>query len=302
MATPTGNMSTSVNDPAIRESLLDLITNISPEIDPLYTGLAKSQADQPLHQWLTDALNAVAVNAQGEGVDPDYAQRVSPVRKTNYAQIIRRDVLVSESDRVSNAAGFQDRFKYEVKKAMKEWRRDAELAILRGSLASGNLSAGARQMAGIKAQITTLTTNPSGVSLSEVMLNNYLQNAWDQGGDIDLILVGGTLKRRIDGFSANNTRFVQATDKKIVNTISTYVSSFGVHDLQLHRLVRLSGDTNNDIYGLQKDKWRVAHLRGREPQMVNVAKTGDATKGYVIGELTVEGLAENSSFTTTRVL
>jgi hypothetical protein len=303
MATPTGNMSTSVNDPSVRESLLDIITNITPEIDPLYTGLAKDTADQPYHQWLTDTLAAVATNAQAEGADPDYAIRTNPVRKANYTQIVRKDVLVSESERSSNTAGFRDRFQYEVKKAMKEWRRDTELALLRGSLNSGNTSASsARSLAGIHTQVTTLATNASGVSMSETILNNYLQNAWNQGGEVDLILVGGNLKRRIDGFSANSTRFMPAPDKKLVNTISVYVSSFGVHDLQLHRLVDLSTDvaSTSTIYGIQKDKWRVAHLRGREPQMVNIAKTGDAVKGYIIGELTLEGLAENSSFTADR--
>lgn len=288
-------------DQAVRESLLDVITNISPEIDPLYTGLQKSTADQPFHQWLTDTLAAVGTNAQVEAADPTYADRTNPARKTNWTQIVRKDVLVSQTDRASNTAGFEDRFTYEVQKAMKEWRRDAELAILRGSLASGSGSA-ARQMAGVKAQITTLATSQSGISLSETMLNNYLQNAWNQGGDVDMILVGGTLKRRIDGFSANNTRFVQAEDKKIVNTISTYVSSFGVHELMLHRLVDLSTDTNSQIFGLQKDKWAVAHLRGRTPELVKPAITGDATKGYVIGELTVEARAENSSFVAERHL
>ena len=285
----------SYDDAAIRESLLDIVTNIDPEIDPLYTGLQKSTAAQPFHQWGTDTLAAVGANAQIEGADPTYANRTNPTRKTNFTQIVRKDVLVSESDRASNAAGFQDRFTYEVKKATKEWRRDAELAILRGSLASGSGSA-ARQMAGIKAQITTLATSQSGVSLSETILNNYLQNSWNQGGEVDMILVGGTLKRRIDGFSANNTRFVQAADKKIVNTIATYVSSFGVHDLMLHRLVDISGDVNSQIFGLQKDKWAVAHLQGREPGLVKPASTGDSVKGYVIGELTVEGRAEKSSF------
>ena len=283
------------DDGAVRESLLDVVTNIDPEIDPLYVGLQKSEAAQPFHQWPVDTLAAPAVNAQVQGADPSYANRTNPTRKTNFTQIVRKDVLVSETDRASNTAGFQDRFTYEVKKATKEWRRDAELAILRGSLASGSGS-GAAQMAGIKAQITTLATSQSGVSLSETILNNYLQNAWNQGGEVDMILVGGTLKRRIDGFSANNTRFIQAGDKKIVNTIATYVSSFGVHDLMLHRLVDLSTDTNSTVFGLQKDKWAVAHLAGRTPSLVKPAQTGDAAKGYVIGELTVAGRAETSSF------
>jgi hypothetical protein len=293
----------SYDDRAIRESLLDLVTNISPEIDPLYTGLQKSTAQQPFHQWLTDTLAAVGTNAQVEAADPSYADRTNPARRTNWTQIVRKDVLVSATDRASNTAGFADRFTYEVQKAMKEWRRDSELAILRGSLASGSGSA-ARQMAGIKAQITTLATSQSGVSMSETMLNNYLQNSWNQGGEVDMILVGGTLKRRIDGFNAssNNTRFVQAEDKKIVNTVQMYVSSFGTHELMLHRLVDISGDVGSTIYGLQKDKWAVAHLEGRTPELVKPALTGDATKGFVIGELTVEGRAENSSFFAERHL
>lgn len=291
------------DDKAVRESLLDVITNITPEIDPLYTGLQKSTADQPFHQWLTDTLAAVGTNAQIEGADATYADRTNPVRKTNFTQIVRKDVSVSGSDRASNTAGFKDRYTYEVQKAMKEWRRDAELAILRGSLASGSGS-GARQMAGIKAQITTLATSQSGVSLSETVLNNYLQNSWNQGGEVDLILVGGTLKRRIDGFNAisTNTRQVQADTKTLYNTISTYVSSFGTHEVQLHRLVDLSGDVNSTIYGVQRDKWAVAHLNGREPKLVQGAVTGDATKAFVIGELTTEGRAENSSFYAERHL
>lgn len=291
------------DDRAVRESLLDVITNITPEVDPLYTGLQKSTADQPFHQWLTDTLASVGTNAQIEGADATYADRSNPARKVNWTQIIRKDVMVSGSDRASNTAGFKDRYTYEVQKAMKEWRRDAELAILRGSLASGSGSA-ARQMAGIKAQITTLATNPSGASLSETILNNYLQNSWNQGGEVDLILVGGTLKRRIDGFTAisTNTRQVEADRKTLYNTISTYVSSFGTHEVQLHRFVDISGDTNSTIYGLQRDKWAVAHLRGREPQLEKAAVTGDATKAFVIGELTVEGRAENSSFYAERHL
>ena len=293
----------SYTDAAIRESLLDIVTNINPEIDYLYTGLQKSTANAPMHQWLTDTLAAVGNNAQIEGADPSYADRTNPARSINWTQIVRKDVLVSGTDRASNTAGFKDRFAYEVQKATLEWRRDAELAILRGSLATGSGSA-ARQMAGIKAQITTLATSQSGVSLSETTLNTYLQNAWAQGGEVDLILVGGTLKRRIDGFNANsnNTRFVQAADKKIVNTVQTYMSSFGTHDLVLHRHVDISGDVNSTIYGLQRDKWAVAHLAGREPELVKPAVTGDATKAFVLGELTVEGRAQNSSFYAERHL
>lgn len=284
------------DDKAIRESLLDLVVNIDPVETTLYSSLQKSSADQPFHQWLVDTLAAVGANAQIEGADPAFANRTNPTRKSNMTQIVRKDFLVSESDKAANTAGFKDRYAYEMQKAMKEWKRDTELALLRGSLISGTGSA-ARQLAGVKAQVTTLVTSQSGVSLSEATLNSYLQNAWAQGGEVDTVLVGGTLKRRISGFTANNTRFVQAQSNAIDATINVYDSDFGRIEVAKHRYATIAGDVNFDIYGIQKDKWAVAHLR--DPKYVEVPRTGDASKGYIIGELTLEGRAENSSFVAT---
>lgn len=281
------------DDRAIRESLLDLITNIDPMEDQLYRTLKRHKADQPYHQWLTDTLATASLVAKAEGFDPSFADRTNPARVANYTQIISAEFQVSGSERASNTAGFKDRYAYEMQKAMKEWRRYAEFAIVRSSLISGTGSA-ARQMAGMKAQITTLTTSQSGVSLSETILNNYLQNAWNNGGNVDTVLVGGTLKRRISGFTNTNTRFVDADKSMVNNVIDVYESDFGRVEILKHRYVTQSGDTNLDIVGIEKDKWAVAHLD--EPHYEEIAKTGYSSKGMVVGEFTLEGLAEKSSF------
>jgi hypothetical protein len=281
------------DDKAIREDLLDLIVNIDPEEDQLYVGLAKHKASQPFHQWLTDTLAPVGTVAKTEGFDPSFAARTNPARSANMTQIISAEFQVTDSERNSNTAGFKDRYTYEMQKAMLEWRRYAEYAILRGSLISGTGSA-ARQMAGVKAQITTLSTSQSGVSLSETILNNYLQNAWTQGGNVDMVLVGGTLKRRISGFTNTNTRFVDASASNVNNTINVYDSDFGRVEIHKHRYVTVSGDQGNDVIGLQKDKWAIAHLD--EPHYQEIPRTGYSSKGMIVGELTTEGLAQNSSF------
>lgn len=286
------------DDNAIREDLLDLIVNIDPEEDQLYVGLAKHKASQPYHQWLTDTLATVATVAKTEGFDPSYAARTNPSRVANYTQILSAEFQITDSERNSNTAGFKDRYTYEMQKAMLEWRRYAEYAIVRGSLISGNGSA-ARQMAGVFAQITTLATNQASVSLSENMLNNYLQNAWNQGGNVDMVLVGGTLKRRISGFTNTNTRFVDATTASVNNTINIYESDFGRVEIHKHRYVTVSGDTNLQLVGLQKDKWAVAHLD--EPHYQEIPRTGYSSKGMIVGELTLEGLNQKSSFATTNV-
>jgi hypothetical protein len=288
----------SYDDAAIREDLLDLITNIDPEEDQLYVGLTKHKASQPYHQWLTDTLAPVGNNAQKEGFDPSFAARTNPVRKANYTQIISAEFQVTDTDRNSGTAGFKDRYTYEMQKAMLEWRRYAEFAIVRNSLISGTGSL-ARQMAGVRAQITTLATNAGSVSLSEIMFNNYLQNAWLQGGQVDMILVGGTLKRRISGFTNTNTRFVDANQSQVNNTINVYDSDFGRLEIHKHRYVQHSDDTNLNLIGLQKDKWAVAHLD--EPHYQEIPRTGYSSKGMIVGELTLEALNEKSSFQTSNL-
>jgi len=245
-------------------------------------------------------LATVSGSGQNEGFDPSFAPRTNPVRKANYTQIISAEFQVTDSERNSNTAGFKDRYTYEMQKAMLEWRRNAEFSIVRNSLVSGNNSAtSARQMAGVRAQITTLATNTGSVSLSETLFNNYLQNAWTNGGVIDNVYVGATLKRRISGFTNTNTRFVDATTSSVNNVINVYDSDFSRVNIHKHRWVQNSDDTNLNLIGLQQDKWAIAHLD--EPHYQEIPRTGYSSKGMIVGELTLEGLNEKSSFQTTNL-
>lgn len=284
---------------ARKESLLNIITNITPEENSLLKDLGKSSASNSLHEWVTDTLKTAAAQSVVEGSDASFANRTNPTRVQNQTQIVRIDFSVTDTERARDYPGFKDRYAYEMEKAMKEWNNDAEFNLLRSTLATGTGSA-TRTMAGLKAAITTVATAQSGVSLSETMLNDYVQNAWNQGGRPTDVYVGARLKRRISGFTANTTRNVQAEDKKAVNVVDTYVSDFGVLRIKLHRYLWQSGDTNYDIIGIQPDKFRVAYFR--EPEHTSLAKTGSATKGMIEGEFTLEYLAENSSFKATAVL
>lgn len=289
----------SYDSGARKESLLNIITNISPEEDSLLKDLGKSSASNTLHEWVTDTLKTPAAQTIVEGSDATYANRTNPTRVTNQTQIVRIDLGVSDSERARNYPSFKDRYAYEMDKAMTEWNNDAEFNLLRSTLATGTGSA-TRTMTGLKASITTVATSQSGVSLSETMLNDYVQNAWNQGGRPTDIYVGARLKRRISGFTANTTRFTEAPTKTLVNVVDQYVSDFGVLRVKLHRYMTVSGDTNYDLIGIQPDKFRVAYFR--EPEHVSLAKTGSATKGMIEGEFTLEYLAENSSFKTSALL
>lgn len=287
------------DDKAIREDLLGVITNIDPTETQLYTGLAKSEARGVNHEWPVDTLKTVGTNARVEGADPSFEDRTDPTRLNNICQIIAVSFQVSNTERAVNTAGFADRYSYEMDKAMTEWKNDAEYALMRSVVGSTSGSA-LRSMKGLKESISTNATNQSGVSMSETHLNDYLQTTWGNGGNPDEIYVGGQLKRRISGFTSGSTKFTEVTDRRLVNAVDVYDSDFGRLKIFKHRWITQSGDTNLDIVGIQSDKFRIAHLRN--PQHQSIANTGDATKGQIVGELTLEFLAQKSSFKAVGVL
>lgn len=287
------------DDNSRREDLLDIITNLDYKEFQLVSGLATSEAKDILHQWLKDSLKAVGTNAYVEGVDASYPDRTDPTRLTNWCQIVRVGFDVSDTERNVNNAGFNDRYAYEGTKAMKEWKQDTEFAIMRGSMACGTGSA-ARQMKGIKNWLS-LTTAQSGTSMTEAMLNDYLQNVWNQGTEVNAIYAPMYLKRKISGFTSGSTKFTAVEDRRLVAAVDVYQSdAANMVKLFKHRYVTVSGDTNYDLVGINEEFFRLAYLR--KPTMRELAKTGDSTKGEVVGELTLECLHGDAGFVTQALL
>lgn len=280
-------------DGARREDLLDIITNIDPQETQLISGLGTSVAKDIFHQYSIDTLKSVGTNAYVEAADASYADRSDPTRLNNVCQIVRVGYDVSDTERSVNQAGFNDRYSYEGSKALKEWKNDAELALLRGSIVSGNSST-ARQMRGLKNSLS-LVTSRSGVSLLESGLNDYFQNCWNVGSMIDAVYSGMYIKRKISGFTAGATKNVETTDKRLVNAVDIYQADAAKNvKLFAHRYMTIANDVNYDVLGIEEDKIKTAYLR--KPFTRELAKTGDSTKGEVVGEMTLEVRHYNAGF------
>lgn len=286
----------SYDDKAIREDLLDVMTNIDPTEHNFQDLIGSSKAEAVLHEWPVDILDTPGDNAAIEGADAGTASMTNPTRVQNLTQIFTKPWVVTGTELAVNQAGFSNRKSYEITKKLKSLKNDIELTMLRGSSVTGSGTNTASRLKGAKNFITTNSTSQSGVSLSEAILISYLSLAWTNGGRVDNLLVGATLKQRISGFSANNTRYVGADEKKLVNTINLYATDFGaeVVEVKLHRYMTLSGDVNNDIMGIQADTWATAWLR--KPYNKDLAPTGDAEKGELIAEGTLEARAEKANF------
>ena len=281
------------DDNANREDLLDLITNLDFKETQLFSGLGMSTASAIQHEWLKDTLKTPAANAAVEGADATSKTITNPTRLRNYAQIIENTYQISETERAVNTAGFADRKAYETTKAMKEWKQDTEFALMRGTLVCGNNTT-ARSMLGVKGWLSNVTSQ-SGTSLTESMLNDYLQLVWDDGTEVNAIYAPMYMKRKISAFTAGTTKNLDAVDRRLVNAVDVYQADAAQNvKLFAHRYVTVSGDTNYDLVGINEDMFKIAWLR--KPVDTVLAKTGDSCKSQLIGELTTECYHENAGF------
>jgi hypothetical protein len=274
------------DDAAVKEDLADVFNNLSPIDTQLVSGLGSTKATQRFHEVVIKTLGAVKTNAYIEGADASYQALTNPTRLSNFTQILREAYDVTDSEREADQAGFEDRFDLEKAEALMEVKNDLELAVLRGSLASGTGSA-ARQMDGIK-NCLSLVTSQSGVSLTEEILNDYLQLVWDNTNrQVDEVYGAMYIKRKISGFTAGSTKNIEADDKRLVNAIDVYqADAANMVKLFPHRHMTISGDTNYDILGIVSDLHKIAYFR--TPFSRELAKTGDADKGEVVVEATLE--------------
>lgn len=258
--------------------------------------LATTTADQTLHEWLEDYISRpTSVSTAVEGAAAGYDDLTQPSRRINITAIISQTYRVSGTERAVSVAGMGDPLDYQAGKALREWKNKLEYQLIRSTIVSGS-SGIARTMAGIQAIVTThATARNSGTSLSETEFNAIVKNVWDDVGHdaiFDTVLVPMGLRQKISTFTAGSTRYVDATDRKLVRPVMVYESDGGVHKIFAHKDVNNAAGTSA-LLALNESKWRIAYLR--KPFRELLAKDGDRDNGQIIGEQTLEFLAERSN-------
>jgi hypothetical protein len=300
----TNGVNFTYGDLGRRESLLDVLTLISPKETQLFTGLPKSKATNTVHSWTTRDLETVGANAQNEGQDAPADAAGDPARPVNITQIFAKTAKVSNTELSVNRVN-GNRMAEELNLKLMALKNDIEYNLIRSSIASGGASTGgtnARQLKGVKNWITTNTSNYSGATLTETVLNDIFETVWNQGGNVDAVYTSMKGKRRISGFTAGATKNVETTDRRLVNSVDVYEADAAkMVKLFAHRYVTVSGDYGTtatpafDVLALQEDTWAVAFLEGREPKTLDLAQTGDFQAKEIVTELTLEARAEEAN-------
>lgn len=274
-----------------RESLMDVITNISPYETPLLSELPKVNVGATLHEWMTESLSTYdESNAQIEGADYSFTRGSARTRVTNNTQILSKTWEVSGSQEAVDKAGIDSEYARRMQNAMKELATDVEASLMNGTGNSG-ASGTAREMKGVVSFITTNVETGTGTgseTLTEDMYNDLLQTIWEAGGKPDTTYVAAKQKRVISGFTASSTQNIDAADKKLVNSVEIYESDFGLQTIKLHRDVPI-----DNVVALEKNKWAVGVLRPVMEKEVSIV--GDAMRGAAVGEMTLVAYNEAAS-------
>lgn len=286
-----------------REDLADTIYDISPTDTPFTGTIPKNKATAVLHEWQTDALRAAAANAQLEGDEAAFNSVTPTTRLSNRCQIIRDTVIVSGTQNAVNTAGRKKEMVYQMLKIGKQLKRDREFVFTNNQAPVTGNSTTARQLrplcgwyatndnrgaGGADGTTSAAATDGTQRPLTEDLVKADLQLVFDAGGDPDMIMVGSFNKSVFSGFTGNATQTSDADDRKLVSAIDVYESDFGSQTIKINRFQRA-----RDLHILTVDMWAMSELRPMFTK--DLASTGDAEKGMMIWEGTLESRNEAAS-------
>ncbi|KPL25042.1 MAG: hypothetical protein AMJ75_02150 [Phycisphaerae bacterium SM1_79] len=231
-------------------------------------------------------------NAALEGADKPSARFTNRSRCGNYTQIFTAAVEVSGTDMAAGQLGLADEMDYQKQERLRELLRDLENTVINGGQPTSNPEGSGsvrRSMKGITQHLSTNVFHtgdsgfPTGTELDEAKINYVLRKIWEKSnGNVDLIVVGGFQKRKINAFSADS-RTYGANDTTFTDMISVYESDFGVCRIVTSRWI-----PQDAALLLDSSRISVLPLAGRSFHFKPLASGGDYECGELIGEYTLE--------------
>jgi hypothetical protein len=291
-----------------REDLADKIYNISPVEVPLQSMVDETSASAVFHEWQTEALNAAAANAQLQGDDISFGAAILTTRVGNRTQISRKEVVVSGTQDAVDKAGRNKEMVRQMMNKGKELKRDIEFVLcsnqapvtgnsttapqLRPLLSwyASNVSGGAGAGNGSS---STARTDGTQRTFTEALMTAQMQAAWVAGGKPSVALCGPKQRAVISTFSGGATKFYSVEDKKLTATVTVYDGDFGTLKIVPSRFLRgAASSADREVHLLDPSLLAIAYLPGRKMKTIDLATTGDAAKGAILSEYTLEVMNE----------
>ncbi len=267
---------------------LMLVTGVDGNTLTVTRGYAGTTAEDLSDDQVINILG----NAALEGSAKPNARFTNRTRCGNYTQIFTATVEVSGSEMSASQLGLDDEMDYQKQERLRELIRDLENTVVNGGQPAGSPEGSGsvrRSMNGIVQHLSTHVYHtgdsgfPSGEDLDEDKVNYVLRKIWDSSnGNVDLIVVGGYQKRKVNSFSGES-RTYGPEDTTYRNMVNIYESDFGIC-----RVVTTRWMPRDAALLIDSSRINVLPLAGRSFHFKPLASSGDYECGELIGEYTLE--------------
>lgn len=292
-----------------REELSDVVSRITPEDTPIYSMIEKGKAKSVHPEWETDELAPAGDNAREEGEEYNFDAIQPPARVGSYTQIFRKTWVISGTQEEVDEAGKVQKRKYQKAKKGVEIRKDTEFAIVSNQ---GSVGGNIRRLGGLPSWIvsnvsrgagganggfvngfTTPATNGTQRLFTKPIMDSVMQQGFNNGAKFRHVVGSAFMKSSFVQFmsDANVASFRYSVSEggkrnTIVATADFYEGPFGkvlVHPSTIQSTPALA----RNVFFLDPDFLEFLWLR-KIQEDGDVAKTGDAEKGVIIGEGTLK--------------
>jgi hypothetical protein len=282
-----------------REDLENAIYNIDPSDTPFMTLAGRRTVKNTSFDWQTEALpTADDTNAQEEGFTLTRTAGQATVRQKSVVQISKRDATVTGSQEAADAAGKgAGEMAHQMALKSKVLKMDMEKIALGFQPMDDGLDDGVRRTRAFAHWLTTnvsrgATGSHPGTAtgaivagtqraLTETMVRNQMQQAWENGAKPSILLTNSVNKVTIDGFTGRaNSEHAVANDQA-VQGISVYRTDFGTLSIRLDRWMPQSA-----VYYIDPGYVRFAFYRTFRQKPI--APIGDAETRMILAEWGVQ--------------
>jgi hypothetical protein len=318
------NVQATYESIGIKEDLADVIYNVDPFDTPFMSAVGRGSVTQPTWDWQVDELDAPQANAVEEGEDKAVRAVGATQRIGNHQMISDKVIGISGSNEATMKAGRGSEMAYQLAKKSKELKTDMEYnligqkaikvvradgtapitasvpAWLKTNVTGGTSFAAPAYTAGVHPDGTLLPTEGTPITAadadkSETRITDMLEGIYNVSGKSpDLLLVSPKMKTFISAnWKGRATEIKQGADNKTAyHVVDFYVSDFGSLRMVPSRIIA-ANFTNDAAFAIETSCWSIDYLRSF--QTVDLAKTGDTERKYLLAEYGLRCNNEKSS-------
>lgn len=217
-----------------------------------------------------------------EGNDARSARFKQRQKVENVTQIFDDSVEVSGTAQTVGQYGISDLYNYEKAKKQLELALQLEKAVINGlKYDNGNV----RQMRGIRNFIQTNVTNAAG-AITIDLLNDISQTVYTNGGFASggqyAFIVPAKQKRKISDLQNDKLRIVQSENSR-GQVVEKIQNDFGMFPVIMNDNLK-----QDELLFIDTNRVKLRPLGDRGFHHTLLGATGDATRGQVVGEYTLE--------------